>query len=300
MTLRETEPGAETEPRTPPAEAAPPSAPAVASWPAALADRPAEELLRWALGRFRRRLALLTSFQAEGMVLLDMAWRIDPSVRVVTLDTGRLPEETFGLIDRIHRRYGIEVEVEMPDPVAVAELVQGGGPNLFYNSVAERQRCCHVRKVVPLRRALAGLEAWVTGMRRGQAPSRAGIGRIELDRENGGLVKLNPLADWSWRRVWEYLGARDVPYHPLYDRGFRSIGCAPCTRSVGPGQDPRAGRWWWEDGEHKECGLHLTADGGPAERGPAERGPAERGPAERGTAERGIVERGTALPVVSG
>jgi thioredoxin-dependent adenylylsulfate APS reductase len=219
-----------------------------------------EKLLEWALGRFQQRIALFTAFQAEGMVLLDMAWRIDPGVRVVTIDTGRLPEETFRLIEQVRERYAIAVEVVAPDAGEVAELVAGGGPNLFYRSVSERRACCRVRKVAPLRRALSGLSAWVTGQRRDQAPSRAGIGRAEIDAEHGGIVKLNPLADWTWDEVWTYLRVHEVPYHAYYDQGYTSIGCAPCTRAVRPWEDHRAGRWWWEEpGSHKECGLHFTA-----------------------------------------
>ncbi|MEE8522920.1 MAG: phosphoadenylyl-sulfate reductase [Thermoanaerobaculia bacterium] len=222
-------------------------------------ERP-EELLRWALGRWRRKVALFTAFQAEGMVLLDMARRIDAHVRVVTIDTGRLPEETFRLIEEVRERYGIAVEIVPPDAGEIAELVAGGGPNLFYRSVADRRACCRVRKVAPLRRALSGLSAWITGQRRDQAPSRAGIGLSEVDAEHGGILKLNPLADWSWEQVWTYLRAHEVPYHRFYDRGYTSIGCDPCTRAVRPWEDRRAGRWWWEEpGAHKECGLHVPA-----------------------------------------
>ncbi len=218
-----------------------------------------EELLQWALGRWRQRLAVFTAFQAEGMVLIDMAWRLDPDVRVVTIDTGRLPEETFDLIEKVRERYRLTVEIVTPDADQVAALVARGGPNLFYRSVTDRRACCRVRKVEPLRRALSGLSAWVTGQRRDQAPSRAGIGMVEVDEEHGGIFKLNPLADWSWEQVWAYIRAHDVPYHGLYDRGYTSIGCSPCTRAVRPWEDHRAGRWWWEEpGSHKECGLHLT------------------------------------------
>lgn len=222
-------------------------------------ERP-EELLRWALGRWRRKVALFTAFQAEGMVLLDMAWRIDPEVRVVTLDTGRLPEETFRLIEEVRERYAIAVEIVTPDAGEVAELVARGGPNLFYRSVADRRACCRVRKVEPLRRALSGLAAWITGQRRDQAPSRASTGLTEVDGEHGGILKLNPLAYWSWEAVWDYIRLHDVPYHRFYDRGYTSIGCGPCTRAVRPWEDHRAGRWWWEEpGAHKECGLHVQA-----------------------------------------
>ncbi len=225
----------------------------------ALAEATAEDLLRWALGRWGQRLALCTAFQAEGSLLLDMAWRIDPGVRVITLDTGRLPQETHDLIERVRWRYGIRVEVHTPDARAVEAMVSTDGPNLFYHSLEGRHHCCQVRKVEPLRRALDGLSAWVTGLRRDQAPSRAGIRRLEVDAVHGGINKINPLADWRKDEVWAYLEAHDVPYHALYDQGYASIGCAPCTRAVEAGLDPRSGRWWWETEETpKECGLHFA------------------------------------------
>lgn len=214
-------------------------------------------LLTRALRRWGDRIALVTSFQAEGMVLLDMAWRINPGLRVITLDTGRLPAETYALIDRVRERYGIAVEVFYPDAQRLEAMVRRHGPNLFYESVDNRLTCCRVRKVEPLRRALGGLRAWITGLRRDQAPSRAGIRKVEVDHGHGGILKLNPLADWSWGAVRAYTRTHDVPTHPLYARGYQSIGCAPCTRAVEAGEDSRAGRWWWENGQHKECGLHL-------------------------------------------
>ena len=221
-----------------------------------------ERILALALDRWPGRVALATSFQAEGMVLLDMAWRIDPEVRVITLDTGRLPQETYEVIDKVRRRYGVEVEIFFPDAVAVEELVRQKGPNLFYDSMAARLDCCRVRKVEPLKRALVGLDAWVTGLRRSQGAERAGVRAVEIDPDHGGIYKLNPLARWSWEEVEAYVREHDVPRHPLYARGYASIGCAPCTRPVQPDEDARAGRWWWEDGGHKECGLHVLR--GPA------------------------------------
>lgn len=227
-------------------------------WPAALEAAPAPALLAWALERWGDRVALGTAFQAGGMVLLDMAWRIDRSVRVFTIDTGRLPAETYELIERVRERYRLAVEVYLPDARQVEELVRLGGPNLFYRSHEERLACCRVRKVEPLRRALAGLSAWITGRRRNQGTTRGDVRRLERDPLHPGVIKLNPLADWSEEQVWAYIAAHDVPYHPLYDRGYRSIGCAPCTRASLPGEDPRAARWWWEqDGQPKECGLHA-------------------------------------------
>ena len=214
-------------------------------------------ILRLALGTWGRRMALVTSFQAGGMVLLDIAWRIDPTVRVITLDTGRLPEATHEMMQKVRQRYGLEIEVFFPNARAVEALVRRGGPNLFYDSKESRLSCCRVRKVEPLNRALGGLDAWVTGLRRDQSTARADIRKVEIDRDHGGITKLSPLADWSEEQVDAYVEAHDVPRHPLYAEGYTSIGCAPCTRAARLGEGARAGRWWWEDDEHKECGLHL-------------------------------------------
>lgn len=223
----------------------------------------AEELLGWALDRWGDRLVICTALQVTGMVIVDLAWRIEPAVRVMTLDTGRLPQETHELVERVRDRYGIEVDVRLPDPEAVGRMVRSEGPNLFYRSAAARRRCCRIRKVEPLRRALAGFEAWVAGLRRDQSAERAGTPKVQLDPATG-VVKLHPLVDWTEAEVWNYVRDRDVPCHALYDRGYTSIGCAPCTRPLEPGEDARAGRWWWEGAEtRKECGLHVAQGGGP-------------------------------------
>lgn len=217
----------------------------------------AQTLLHTAVRRWGRRVALATSFQAGGMVLIDLAARIAPALRVLTIDTGRLPAETYELIETVRARYGIAVEVLFPDFARVEAMVRRHGPNLFYAGRDKRLECCATRKSDPLRRALAGLDAWITGARRGQTTARAGLRRIGDDPVHDGVAKLAPLADWSEEQVWAYLRAHDVPYHQLYERGYRSIGCAPCTRPVAPGEDIRAGRWWWETAGPKECGLHL-------------------------------------------
>ncbi len=225
------------------------------------AERPAEALLAWALERFHPRIALASSFGAEDVVLVDMLWRLRPDVRIFTLDTWRLPTETYDVIDRIRERYGIEVKIYTPDLADVAEMVRAHGYNLMYRSVELRRLCCRVRKVKPLERALAGLDAWITGLRREQAVTRAHVVKIERDVQHGNRLKLNPLADWSWEQVWAYIRRHDVPYNVLHDRGYPSIGCAPCTRAVQPGEDPRAGRWWWEQNPTlQECGLHISHD----------------------------------------
>jgi phosphoadenosine phosphosulfate reductase len=231
----------------------------VAAAAARLEARPAEDVLDWALGEFGERFAIVTSFQVEGLVVLDLTRRIDPAVRVLTLDTGRLPEETYEVIETVRARYGVRVELVAPDPAALAALVAQHGPNLFRRDPALRRLCCQVRKVDPLGRALAGLDAWSTGRRRDGAASRAGIAKVEPDPAHDGVVKVNPLADWTRERVWDYVRANRVPVHPLYEQGYASIGCAPCTRAVLPGEDERAGRWWWEAGPDRECGLHAAS-----------------------------------------
>ena len=217
----------------------------------------AVELLGWALERFRPRIALASSFGAEDVVLIDMLMELDPRARVFTLDTGRLHSETYALAQALRDRYGLAIEVYFPRTEAVEAMVRAHGVNLFYASVENRKLCCGVRKVEPLDRALEGLDAWITGLRREQAVTRGRVRKVEIDADHGGIVKLNPLADWSWDRVWGYIRDRAVPYNALHDAGFPSIGCAPCTRAVRPGEDLRAGRWWWEqDAAAKECGLH--------------------------------------------
>jgi len=218
----------------------------------------ATELLTWALETFHPRLAISAAGGVDGMAIIDMAWRIDPRVRVFTLDTGRLPPETYQLFEDVRERYGIDVEFEQPDGAAVSELVSREGPNLMYRSVDLRLACCELRKVQPLKRKLATLDAWVSGLRREQWRTRKNIAKVELDRDHGGIVKINPLADWAVDDVWEYVRANEVPYHELFDHGYASIGCAPCTRPVGPGESERAGRWWWEQETDKECGIHCS------------------------------------------
>lgn len=228
-------------------------------------DATPQELLAWALERWGSQVAICTSFQAEGMAILDMAWRIDPEVRLFTVDTGRLPQETYDVMETVRQRYGIDVEVYFPDARQVEAMVRRHGPNLFQRSVESRLHCCNVRKVEPIRGVLEGLDAWITGLRRDQWASRANIRKIEIDHDHGGLAKINPLADWTLEEVKEYNAAHDVPVHPLYAKGFTSIGCAPCTRTTREGEDPRAGRWWWEKNAPKECGIHCPIETGAFE-----------------------------------
>ena len=218
----------------------------------------AEAVIRWALERFHPRIALATSLQAEEMVILDIAWKTNPGVRVFTLDTGRLHEETYMVMEQIREKYGISVESYFPQRQAVEALERERGFYSFRRSVEERKYCCGIRKMEPLGRAVNGLDAWITGLRREQAVTRGMVGKVEADESHGGIIKVNPLADWSGEQVWDYIRAHDIPYNALHDVGFPSIGCAPCTRAIKPGEDIRAGRWWWEMPETKECGLHVT------------------------------------------
>jgi phosphoadenosine phosphosulfate reductase len=229
---------------------------------AGLESLSAGEILEWALDKFSPRIALACSFQAEGSVLIDMMHRRRGSdFRIFTLDTGRLNQETYDCMDAIRARYGVSVEVYFPDAIKVQEMVREQGLNLFYKSIELRQLCCGIRKVEPLKRALSDLSAWVTGLRRDQAVTRAEARKVELDREHANRVKVNPLADWSHDQVWDYIRQNDVPYNRLYDQGYSSIGCAPCTRAVKRVEDLRAGRWWWENPETKECGVHVNLSG---------------------------------------
>lgn len=217
----------------------------------------APELLRWAFNSYKDDIAIASSFGAEDVVLIDMAYKIDPGIKVFTLDTGRLPEETYEVMEEIEQRYGISIEVYFPDTRAVENMVREHAPNLFYKSVNLRKLCCQVRKIEPLKRALSELEGWICGLRREQAVTRTKIQKVEIDHAHGDIIKVNPLADWSGTQIWEYIRKNDVPYNKLHDKGYPSIGCAPCTRPVKEEEDIRAGRWWWERPEEKECGLHI-------------------------------------------
>jgi len=199
---------------------------------------------------------LASSFGAEDMVVLDLIAHDGLAIGIFTLDTGRLPRETHALIAEVRHRYGLAIEVFTPWPDSVGAFVEQYGVDGFYEGVEQRKSCCAVRKVEPLRRALAGKRGWITGLRREQADSRASVVEVEQD-EIHGKWKFSPLADWSAEDVWAYLRANKVPYNALHDRGYPSIGCEPCTRAIKPDEHPRAGRWWWEqDAARKECGLH--------------------------------------------
>ena len=198
------------------------------------------------------------SLGAEDMVLTDIIAQYQPDITMFSLDTGRLPQETYDLMQEVRKRYSVPLQIYFPDAAQVEKYVAQNGVNGFYDSVENRKACCHIRKVEPLKRALTDKKAWITGMRRDQAVTRTGLEVSSFDADHG-LQKFNPLLDWSNAEVWEYLKQHDVPYNKLHDQFYPSIGCAPCTRAVTPGEDIRSGRWWWENPEGKECGLHVAS-----------------------------------------
>ena len=222
-------------------------------------DAPAEEILRWGFDTFAPRIALAASFGSpEGMVLLDLMHTLSArQTRVFAIDTGRMHQETYELMDRVRNRYGVTVEVYFPRAEAVQAMVREHGLDLFYDSVELRKRCCSVRKVEPLERALAGLDAWITGLRPDQSVTRADVHAVEVDHVHGGRIKLNPLARWTRQAVLDYVERHHVPINPLHAQGYPTVGCVPCTRSIQAGEDERAGRWWWENPDTRECGIHV-------------------------------------------
>jgi len=235
----------------------------------------ASEILKWAKEKFGNKVSLASSFGAEDVVLIDMWAKLRTEnfePQIFTLDTGRLPQETYDVMDRIAEKYKIKLDVYYPDTKSIEEIVSKYGFNLFYKSIELRNICCEVRKVEPLARALKDKDAWICGLRRDQAVTRTDIKKIEYEQrttnyelrttnyEPQTIIKINPLADWTEKQVWDYIKNYDVPYNLLHDKGYPSIGCEPCTRAVKQGEDIRAGRWWWERPEQKECGLHKMND----------------------------------------
>lgn len=214
-----------------------------------------EELLSGLLSRFGNRIALASSMGLEDQVITDMMARIDHKSRIFTIDTGRLFPETYLLIDKTNMKYGINIEIFFPDHTAVESYVAANGINAFYDTVEKRKACCRARKIEPLMRALATLDVWICGLRSQQSVTRTEEQLVEWDDTNK-LIKVNPLVHWSENDLWDYIRQHNVPYNKLHRQGYPSIGCQPCTRAIEPGEDIRAGRWWWEDPNHKECGLH--------------------------------------------
>ena len=215
-----------------------------------------QEILTWALERYHPRIAFASSFGVEDVAVIHMLSEINKDARVFTLDTGRLNPETYDVMERIRDAYGTKIEVQFPERAAVEKLQNERGFYSFRNSIEDRKLCCGIRKVEPLKRVLSTLDGWITGLRREQAVTRTVLPPFEIDAGNGGIVKVNPLVRWTEQQTWDYVRTHKVPYNALHDQGYPSLGCAPCTRAIKPGEDVRAGRWWWENPETKECGLH--------------------------------------------
>lgn len=216
----------------------------------------AKETLENALEIFGAKIIFASSLGAEDQVITCLLSKIDKSANIFTLDTGRVFPETYDLLHRTVNRYGVTIKSYYPDTKQVEEMVNSKGINLFYENIENRKLCCHVRKIMPLRRALSGMDAWITGLRREQSVTRADTKIVEWDAANG-LIKINPLLEWSEVQVWDFIKSNDIPYNKLHEQGFPSIGCQPCTRAIEKGEDLRAGRWWWEMPDSKECGLHA-------------------------------------------
>ena len=216
-----------------------------------------EEALQWVSDNLHPKVAKASSFGAEDAVLMDIMLKINPEFRFFTLDTGRLPQETYDIMDIVRKKYGISIEVLFPDTKEIEEMVKEKGMNLFYESVENRKLCCEIRKVHPMNKMLKTLDGWITGLRRDQTKIRENASIFQLDNGHDGILKINPIIDWTWDQIQEYIKKNNLPYNSLLDKGYPSIGCEPCTRAIKPGEDLRAGRWWWEQGEHKECGLHI-------------------------------------------
>ena len=220
------------------------------------ADADAATILRAGLKAATGPVALACSFSVEDVVIIDLLQTVAPETRIFALDTGRLNEETYEVSEAVRERYGVAIDWYFPERAAVEQLERQKGLFSFRASLENRQECCRIRKVEPLGRALAGLSGWITGLRAEQSVTRGALAPLELDEAHGGIVKINPLAAWSEAQVWDYAKQQRIPVNLLHSQGYPSIGCAPCTRAIQPGEHPRAGRWWWENPEHKECGLH--------------------------------------------
>lgn len=216
-----------------------------------------QEILEWCIKELNHNIALATSFQAQGMVLIDMLMKIDNNARIFTVDTGRLNQQTYDVLDVVRSKYNNKIKVLFPDRNEVEDMVKEHGMNLFYKGVENRLMCCQIRKTNPLNNHLKTLDGWITSIRREQTATRAEAGKFELDTIHDNILKVNPIVDWSEKMVWDYINTNKVPYNKLHDIGYPSIGCEPCTRAVEKGGDPRSGRWWWEAGSAKECGIHF-------------------------------------------
>lgn len=227
----------------------------IPEWNNRFENEHSEQVLSFFLNEFGAKIALSSSLGLEDQVLTHMVHTIQPETKVFTLDTGRLFPETYDLIDRTSRKFKLNIQVLFPDQEEVETMVANKGVNLFYDSIENRKLCCGIRKLKPLARALNGLDVWITGLRKDQSITRNDLKMVEWDEINK-LIKLNPLINWTEKMVWDYIQKHNVPYNPLHKKGFASIGCQPCTRAILKGEDIRAGRWWWENPDTKECGLH--------------------------------------------
>ena len=227
----------------------------IEAWNSEFGDGSPEYLLKFFLKKFKGNIALSSSMSIEDQVLTEMVIQIDADTRIFTLDTGRLFPETYDLIDRTSKKYKKNIEIYFPEHNEVENMVKEKGINLFYSSIANRKLCCDIRKLRPLARAMKNLKVWITGLRKEQSITRVDMKMIEWD-ENNDLLKINPLINWTEDDVWQRIKEKNIPYNPLHKKGYVNIGCQPCTRAILPGEDSRAGRWWWENPETRECGLH--------------------------------------------
>lgn len=216
-----------------------------------------QDVLKWALDNLHPKIAMASSFGAEDVVVIDMMMKINPKSRIFTLDTGRLNQETYDVMDEIRNKYNMNIEVMFPDSNEVEEMVRVNGMNLFYQSMGNRKLCCGIRKVHPLKKMLSTVDGWITGLRADQTEVRSNVHRIETDPQHNGIIKVNPIIEWTWEQTLDYIKNNNIPYNKLHDKGYPSIGCEPCTRAIKPGEPLRAGRWWWETDPQKECGLHA-------------------------------------------
>lgn len=216
-----------------------------------------QDILEWCIRELGQNIALATSFQAQGMVLIDMLMKIDNKARIFTVDTGRLNQQTYDVLDAVRSKYNNKIEVLFPDRKEVEDMVNEHGMNLFYKGVENRLMCCQIRKTNPLNNYLKTVDGWITSIRREQTATRAEADKFEIDTLHGNILKVNPIVDWSEEKIWDYINTNKVPYNKLHDIGYPSIGCEPCTRAVKKGEDPRSGRWWWEIDAAKECGIHF-------------------------------------------
>jgi len=224
------------------------------------ANATAEEVLSFLFEKYDNKMAFATSLGAEDQVLTHMLAEVSKNTRIFTLDTGRLFPETLDLLDKTNKRYNININVFFPDASEVESMVNKKGINLFYDSIKNRKECCHIRKIIPMQRALQDVEVWVSGLRSEQSVTRQDLELAQWD-DKFNLIKISPLRSWGEKQIWDFIHDNDIPYNKLHDKGFPSIGCQPCTKAISQGEDVRAGRWWWEQPEMKECGLHQKSEG---------------------------------------